>query len=160
MSHPTIANKPLLFADSNVFIEALFIEESPASIVIRLVNLGLFRLATCQTVVSDVENAILNKLEQNQSLLDDIIKRWSVIVEETNLIVLDDPSIAETKQIYKEYIHLMRHENDIPVLAAALKCNPQYILSGNSEHFNPRVSSKCKIQIYDCSEFIESMNAI
>ena len=62
MTESSPTKHPLIFVDSNVFIEALFIDQWPASIVIRLVNLGLFSLATCQTVVNDVENAILNKL--------------------------------------------------------------------------------------------------
>ena len=46
---------PVIFADSNVFVEVLFIEESHAATVIRLVTLGLFELATCSTVIKDVE---------------------------------------------------------------------------------------------------------
>jgi predicted nucleic acid-binding protein len=155
MSQSQPLRHPLIFADSNVFIEALFVEDSPASTVIRLVALDLFELATCKMVITDVENAILNKVRKSPNDLDDILQRWSVIVKQTNLIVHADPAPSEIRATYESFIALMRHKNDIPVLTAALRCNPVYILSGNREHFSDSVAKKCGIAIFNCAEFIE-----
>lgn len=66
----------LLFADSNVFIEDLFVADSAASVVIDMVAAGYYRLCTCVTVISDVERAILNKLSKAPNQLDLIIEDW------------------------------------------------------------------------------------
>lgn len=160
MSHSQPSRRPLIFADSNVFVEALFIEDSPAASVLRLVALGLFQLATSQTVISDVENAVLNKCRNSPDDLDDVLKRWSVIVKHTHLMVHVNPLASEIRATYEAYIALMRHKNDIPVLASALACKPDYILSGNREHFNNEVSRKCGIAILDCGEFVEMVGKL
>ena len=146
---------PVIFADSNVFIETLFVEESPAATVMWLVALGLFKLVTCATIITDVENAIINKVTESPSSLDDIMQRWAVILEQTNLEIHPDRPSDEVRAVYKTYIAVMRHKNDIPVLAAAINCKPQYILSSNYEHFNNRVAERCGISIFTCAEFLE-----
>ena len=155
MSQSPPNRHPVIFADSNVFIETLFVEDSPASTVMRLVSLGLFKLVTCTTIITDVENAILNKVTESPSSLDNIMQRWAVILEQTNLEIHADRPADEVRAIYKTYIAVMRHKNDIPVLAAAIHCKPQYILSGNYEHFNKLVAERCGIAIFTCAEFLE-----
>jgi hypothetical protein len=46
----TISGGSLLFADSNVFIETLFIPLSPASLIIKIVATGAFKISTCKPV--------------------------------------------------------------------------------------------------------------
>jgi hypothetical protein len=64
---------PLLFADSNVFIEALFIPGSAASIVTEMVAREVFNLTTCHLCIEDVEKAIITKLQRNPAALDTAI---------------------------------------------------------------------------------------
>lgn len=59
---------PLLFADSNVLIEALLIPQSAAYVVAEMVARGVFDLATCQICVTDTEDAIVGKLGQHKPL--------------------------------------------------------------------------------------------
>jgi predicted nucleic acid-binding protein len=54
--------RQLIFADSNVFIEALYLPDSAAAAVIQLAATGAIDIVTCEPVVRDVENAILAKL--------------------------------------------------------------------------------------------------
>ena len=54
----TVPGGSVLFADSNVFIETLFIQRSAASLVARIVSSGAFEMATCSPVIRDVENVI------------------------------------------------------------------------------------------------------
>ncbi len=76
------------------------------------------------------------------------------MVKETNLFVHQDVAADEVRSVFKTYLPLMRHKNDIPVLAVALRCKPDYILSNNREHFNDAVAEKCGIRILSCAEFI------
>jgi PIN domain len=148
---------PVLFADSNVLIEALLIPQSAAYVVAEMVARGVFDIATCQICVIDTEDAIVGKLGKNPDRLDQAITNWKKLKDDIRLIVLEDPDTATVLATRDKYLGVMRHKADIPVLAAALsmKPHPHVILSGNREHFNDAVAQRCGIKICSCQEFIE-----
>ena len=128
--------------------------------VLELVAQGSFDLATCQQVVSDVEKAILNKLTFSQNSLNVIIKSWEEYKEKTRVIIIKDPSESLVERTYHDFIGIMKHKADIPILAAAITMEPRpvAIISGNREHFNDNVSKRCGIYIGSCQEFIELLS--
>ena len=67
---------PVLFADSNVLIEALLIPQSAAYVVAEMVARGAFDIATCQICVTDTEDAIVGKLGNKPDDLDQAITNW------------------------------------------------------------------------------------
>lgn len=146
----------LLFADSNVFIEDLFIKDSAAALVMNMVAAGSYRLCTCKTVIDDVERTILNKLRGTPDQIDQLISNWHDAQTKTKLEVLPDTSAESVRRTYAEYIALMRHRNDIPILACALEAKPYVLLSGNREHFNDKVAAKAGIAMLSCEEFLQS----
>jgi predicted nucleic acid-binding protein len=148
---------PVLFADSNVLIEALLIPQSAAYVVAEMVARGVFDLATCGICIEDTEDAIIAKLKQKPDELDETISNWEKLKTDTRLIVLPDPDAASVIATRDKYLGVMRHKADIPVLATALsmKPPPHVILSGNRYHFNPKVEDRCGIKIFSCQEFIE-----
>ena len=148
---------PFLFADSNVLIEAFLIPQSAAYVVLEMVARGVFNLATPNLCIEDTEDVIMEKLEKNPAELDQVIRSWETLKTDTRLVILPDPNAELVKSIYDQYIGVMRHKADIPVLAAALSMEPrpQVILSGNREHFNDAVANRCGIHICSCTEFIE-----
>jgi hypothetical protein len=77
-------------------------------------------------------------------------------MRDTRLQILPNPNTDKVLTTKDEYLGVMRHKADIPVLAAALTMTPlpHVILSGNREHFNDAVAARCGIKIYSCSEFI------
>jgi predicted nucleic acid-binding protein len=150
----------LLFADSNVFVEDLFVEDSAASVVMDMVAAGSYRLCTCQTVISDVERAILKKLGKEPEQLDQFVSDWHQLKHEVNLQVVPDAVPELVRQTYYSYIALMRHKNDIPILACALTVKPYVVLSGNREHFNDKVAAKSGIPMLSCEEFLQRVAVI
>jgi predicted nucleic acid-binding protein len=148
---------PVLFADSNVLIEALLIPQSAAYVVAEMVARGVFDLATCGICIEDTEDAIIAKLKHKPDELDETISNWQKLKTDTRLIVLPDPDAATVIATRDKYLGVMRHKADIPVLATALAMNPppHVILSGNRDHFNPKVEERCGIKICSCQEFIE-----
>jgi len=86
--------KPVLFADSNVLIEALLIPESAAYVIAEMVARGVFDLATCQLCVDDTEDAIVAKLGKKPEDLDQTITNWEKLKTDVRLIVLKDPDGA------------------------------------------------------------------
>ena len=147
----------VVFADSNVFIEALFIPSSAAFLVAELVAGEAFDMVTCDLVIQDVERAILKKLKNHPDQLRTILGAWETMRAKIRLSVLPDPSPSTVKAAFNRYIGVMKHKADIPVLAAAISMNPRpyAILSGNREHFNDEIAQRCGIYIGSCREFIE-----
>lgn len=150
-----MTNPRLLFADSNVFVEDLFVTDSAASVVMDLVAAGYYRLCTCQAVINDVERAILQKLSKAPELLDQLILDWQQVQQEVNLEIVPDAAPELVRETYNSYIALMRHKNDIPILACVLTIKPYVVLSGNREHFNDKVAAKSGIPMLSCEEFVE-----
>ena len=148
---------PVLFADSNVLIEALLIPKSAAYIVAEMVARGVFDLATCALCVEDTEDAIIAKLKNRPEELDQTIENWEKLKADIRLIILPNPDVAMVLATRDKYLGVMRHKTDIPVLAAALtmKPLPHVILSGNRDHFNDAVGARCGVKICSCQEFIE-----
>ncbi|MBU6455435.1 MAG: hypothetical protein KGS72_26930 [Cyanobacteria bacterium REEB67] len=147
--------RQLIFADSNVFIEALYLPDSAAAAVIQLAATSAIDLITCEPVIRDVENAILAKLTKVPAQLDTVLAKWAVIVKESRLAVVPAASQDAVRETYKLYIASMRHANDIPILAVVLEVCPDAVLSGNYEHFNSAVAAKSGIPMMTCSAFIE-----
>jgi len=156
-----MTNSQIVFVDSNVLIEALFIPDSPAALLIDLAEKRTVDLLTCEQVVQDVENAILNKLAHRLNDADEVIELWHQMKTATRLNILTMPARKIIDQVFTKYMGVMRHQADIPVLAAALnhKPLPRAILSGNREHFNDDVSARCGIWICSCAEFHASAHA-
>jgi hypothetical protein len=148
---------PLLFADSNVLIEALLSSRSAACLVAEMVARGVFDLATCRLCVDDMEEAILAKLQNKPEELHETMASWERLKTDTRLIIISDPEPDAVAAVSNKYLGVMRHRADIPVLAAALAMDPQpcVILSGNRGHFNNAVANRCSIKICSCQEFIE-----
>jgi len=151
---------PLLFVDSNVLIEDVFIPLSAAAIIMDLVASGSFNVATCALSIADVERAMLTKVLDTTEL-DFVIQIWEKLRAHIRLEVLPNPSLDEVKQTYDKYIGVMRHKADIPILASALNCipTPFMILSANREHFNDMVAARCGIKIVSCHEFLEILSS-
>jgi hypothetical protein len=154
-----MTNIPVLFVDSNVLIEAIFIPDSAAAIVADMVVSGIFDMVTCEQVVQDVETAILRKCSTKFGDLDNVIDYWSKLLKASRLRVLPDPPLAIVQDVYTKYIGVMRHKADIPILAAALECVPRVhvILSGNTEHFNDAVATRSGVRICSCVQFVEML---
>ena len=49
--------------------------------------------------------------------------------------------------------HLIRHPSDVPVLLAALKAQPDWLVTKNRNHFTNEVAEACGIRIADPEEW-------
>ena len=147
----------LIFLDTNVLVEHLFIPTSPASAVVNYAAQDVFKIGTCQQAIKETETIILRKLQQTPELINTILKRWTEALSETKFTIFPDPSEEIIKDISNQYLASMRHKADIPILAAAILAKPKIILSNNREHFNDIVAKNCRIPIYSCAEFIHAL---
>jgi hypothetical protein len=88
------------------------------------------------------------------------ISDWRQLQQEVDLQVVPDATPELVRQTYNSYIALMRHKNDIPILACALTIKPYDVLSGNREHFNDRVAAKSGIPMLSCEELVQIVATI
>lgn len=63
----------------------------------------------------------------------------------------------------KEFLHaakLIDHDNDIPVLAAAIKAKPDWLLTDNIRHFNASVAKATGLTIVTPTQFLKRAGTI
>jgi predicted nucleic acid-binding protein len=148
-----MAQRLVAFADSNVFLRAILVAGSANEHVVRLAGAGIFLLFTSRSVVLEVEQVILRKLDRNWHGFDAALASWSTISNSVITVVPDVPN-WERLIVQESYLPLLRHAADVPILATALHVHPDVILSGNREHFNDAVARKADIPIMSCEEFL------
>jgi hypothetical protein len=62
-----------------------------------------------------------------------------------------------------EFLHaakLIDHHNDVPVLAAAIKARPEWLLTDNVRHFNASVAAATGIAIVTPTQFLKRAGTI
>jgi predicted nucleic acid-binding protein len=148
-------NRLLAFVDSNVLIEAFFVPLHPACAIAILAANKQLDLVTCSLVVDDVEKEILERATERDDY--DLIDAWAKFLTEIRLRKMPDPPASLVRDTLHNYLGVMRHQADIPVLASAIETGAHVILSDNSEHFNPKVSERCGIPIWTCEEFLAGL---
>jgi len=147
--------RPYIFVDSNVLIEALFEPRHPAGATISLALAKQVRLVTCNQVIEDVELEIIDRCEETGDL--GLIDTWHEFIQSLKIKIEPDATETEANNTYRQYIGVMRHKADIPILAVAIRLRLSVILSGNREHFNDAVSERCGIKILSCKEFFSQL---
>lgn len=67
-------------------------------------------------------------------------------------------SVASHEAVWKR-ARIIHHLHDVPVLAAALKAAPDWVLSLNRKHFSHQVASRTGLQIASPHEFFHTLHA-
>lgn len=149
----------LAFLDANVLIEAAIVQSPPAVAIMHLAATGVLTLITCQLVIDDVEDEILDRAAINPEEVDNLVDNWHRLLDRTELKIIANPALRVVLETKKKYLASMRHLADIPVLASAIETKADLILSGNRGHFNNKTSQKCGIPIYSCHEFLRQFTS-
>ena len=128
-----------LFFDSNVLIASTL---SKKGMSFKLLVYCL-RNQCVIMISSRVQTEVMKKL---RSLGKEKVKRYEEIVakikEQTEFIIVDNPNLPEVKKALS-----VIHKNDAVILAAALKSNPDYLITYNRRHFiTPKVKALCNFQ--------------
>ena len=145
----------MAFVDCNILIEGFLRPLHPAQGVIIMAANKRLDLITCEKVIQDIEDVIIEEAENKNSY--QVVEAWTALRKHTRLKVMPDPPAQLVEETYKKYLGIMRHIDDIPVLASAIELGPDLILSDNTEHFNDRVSERCGIPIWSSVQFLETL---
>lgn len=140
-----------LFLDSNVIIEGVFRAGTHSAVVLWQCSNRLNQAVITPYVVDEVELALLRKAERMPlSDAEALMAEYFRFVETARpeMIVLDEnaPEIRQASIIH--------HLHDIPVLAAAIKAKPDWLLSRNRDHFTNDVAARTGLRIATPDEFL------
>jgi len=144
-------NRPRVFLDSCVLIEGLVAPWSASRGVLILGRAALFIFVLAEIVIEETERALVAKLGAGYGGGQHLRHDFRLLLR--RLTVERVPHVSEREfELARRWI---RHLNDAPVLAAALKARPDWLLTGNRAHFDTEVSARTGLRIVAPAEFLE-----
>lgn len=146
-----------LFLDSNVLTGGIVSPWGLDKAVISLCAARLCQLVLAEIVRDEVEENLLAKARQVQSLDGQrVIEQYHRLIKLTNPELVPYPEEA----LVRSSRHLIRHEADVPVLLSAMSCRPDWLLTHNRKHFNRAVSKRTELRIAAPSEFFRVLTSL
>ena len=111
-----------LFFDSSVLISALNSPYGGAGIVLSACRAGEFSLYVSDQVLEEVERNIQEKFPLIQKRFINFILSRPTVVSGTSLLEI-------------RHAHALIKTNDAPILAAAIKVKPDFLITWDIKHF-------------------------
>ena len=136
-----------IFLDTNILISGIFFEGNES----KILDMPEVDLITCEDVVYELKNVTNKKLKY----LDQ--RNLEIALLEVDRALSDIDILPREKYLEKfsEAEALIVHEKDIPILAAALYTNADYLLTGDSHFFTDKVESELKVK--KAREFLDEI---
>src|SRR5438094_8254368 len=106
-------SRVVAFVDCNILIEGFLHPLHPAKGIIIMAANKRLDLITCQKVLEDIENVILEEAEKKNDY--QLIESWTALRKQVRLNVRPDPPASLVKDTFDKYIGIMKHIADIPV---------------------------------------------
>ena len=127
-----------IFLDTNILISGIFFEGNES----KVLDMPEVDLITCEDVVYERKNVTKKKLKY----LDQ--RNFEIALLEVDRALSDIEILPKEKYLDKslEAEGLIAHKKDIPILAAALYANADYLLTGDLHFFTDKVQSKLKVR--------------
>ena len=136
-----------IFLDTNILISGIFFEGNES----KILDMPEVDLITCEDVVYELKNVTKKKLKY----LDQ--RNLEIALLEVDRALSDIDILPREKYLGKSLKAeaLIAHEKDIPILAAALYANADYLLTGDSHFFTDKVKSEIKVR--NAREFLDEI---
>lgn len=139
-----------VFVDSNVLIEGLFAPWSASRAILILARASVFRIVLSPYVEAEVERALVKRLgresDEGSRLIDDYALALKLLAPERTERI--------TREEFDSHRSSIRHINDVPVLVTAIKAQPDWLVTANTEHFTAEVGARTGLQIATPREFL------
>jgi predicted nucleic acid-binding protein len=143
--------RPRVFLDSCVLIEALLAPWSASRGVLILGRATLFTFVLAEIVIEETERALATRLGSGYGGAQLLRRDFRLLLERLQIERIPHVSRQEFQQAQA----WIRHANDAPALAAALRARPDWFLTDNTAHFNAEVAMRTGLRILTPSEFLE-----
>jgi predicted nucleic acid-binding protein len=141
-----MAKKVKVFLDSNVLLSGFLSDKGAPRIILDLLTLKLSSIcgATGRYNLMEIER----NLEKKMPAIIPIYRKYMPLLD---LEIVPLPSCETIKSMSGQVA-----DKDIPVLASAICCNADYLVTGDKKDFaKPKSSGKYQFQIVSPAEFLE-----
>ena len=149
-------SRPRIFLDSCVLVEGIVAPWSNSRAVLVLCRASMFTLVLCEWVIAEVECAL--SIKDSEVYPDERLLKSDLNLLFKKLRVERVPHC--TFDEVREAQQWIRHKNDAPVLAAAVKAKPDWLISDNSAHFVAEVAKLTYLTIATPVEFLRESGRI
>lgn len=134
--------------DSNILISGIMSEWGTAKGTLILAATRVFTLVLLEPVVLEVERALAETARGKATY--------------RRLLSLCRPErhpAPQTDEILdaRRFLPVLRHSNDLPVLANILKARPDWFLSDNTDHFGPKLVEAIRLNILTSFDFLRQL---
>lgn len=143
-------NQVRVFVDSCVLIEGVCAPWSASRGVLILGRSAMFRFLLAEAVVKETERAFAKKLGDSFGSVRSSNEEFRFLLSRLNVEHISHASNQEFLRAQP----LIPHWNDVPVLAAAIRAKPDWLLTDNTSHFDDRVSQKTGLRIATPTDFL------
>ncbi len=147
---------PRLFLDSCVLIEGLVAPWSAARGIMILARAAVFAFVLADIVIEETERALARKLGGGYGGAATLRADFRLLLRRLRAERVPHATRAE----FEEARQWIGHFNDVPVLAAALKARPDWLLTDNTTHFDSRVAARTELRIVTPAEFLRQCGRI
>jgi putative PIN family toxin of toxin-antitoxin system len=135
--------KPRVFLDTNVIFSGLYSAEGPPGIILENFIEGKLRVVISQQVLEEVVRTIKEKLPEALPSLRKLLVSFPPEVT-------GDPAPEEVAR-WAEVVHV----EDAGILAAAVKAQPDYLITGDKHLFqSPGISERSGLNIITPAQFL------
>ncbi len=131
-----------VFLDSGVLVQGIATEWGAAKALLILGGYGVLELETSQVVILELTAAL-----QRKGIPTGPRSPFARTLKALRLTVHPSPPASEVQAGIARFLPLMRHKADIAVLVAAILAQPDWLVSGNLDHFNPAVARASGLRI-------------
>jgi predicted nucleic acid-binding protein len=130
--------RPNLLLDSSALFPSVILASGAARALLALAEVGRITVVVSEQVVAETERAIARKVPR-------VLPDFRDALHASRLRIARDPSPQEVAA-HRDVIH---HDADVPIVVAAMKMGPDYLVTLNRRHFldDPGVATRSGLWI-------------
>ena len=134
-----------VFFDSSALFAGIFSPTGGARLILKLAEGKHLELLVSRQVLTETERSLKAKAPE-------ALGRYVLLLREANIEIVDNPTPEEVAL----YSSFLPHQEDVPILVAALKTGADYFVTLNRKHFLevPGLSEKVGLQMGTPGDFI------
>ena len=140
--------KRRIFVDANVLIAGADSRTGASNAVLKMAEIGLYRLVVSRQVLDETERNLRQKLPR-------ALANFAEQVATINLEIVPDPPAEETAR----WLGIIEAK-DAPILATAVLAKVDRFLTLNTKDFTPAVAAQSGLLIQTPGEFMMNIRAI
>jgi hypothetical protein len=151
-----------LFLDAGVIIQGCFAPWGAAKAVLILATMrDYYTVVLAESIEREVERAIARKTTNlspaQRADVANVVPGW---LQRVRLERWANPSLEQIYQQVPALLPALRHVNDLPSVVSAMEAQPDWVISGNEDHWNTAVASRTHLRISTPVGFLRHLSTI